>query len=75
MENLQQELAFAYEKINGIELPIKFPTPGDKYRDEEKLEQLRQVPFSLIKEVLTTIYKHDYQLFGYKIPDKPDKPF
>ena len=71
MENLQEELAFAYKQINGIDLPIKFPTPGDKYSDEKKLEQLRQVPFSLIKEVLTTIYKTDYQLFGYEIPDKP----
>ena len=71
LENLQQELAFAYKQINGIDLPIKFPTPGDKYSDEKKLEQLRQVPFFLVKEVLTTIYKTDYQLFGYEMPDKP----
>ena len=71
LENLHDELTFAYKQINGIDIPITFPQPADKYTDEKKLQQLRQVPFSLVKEVLTTIYKDDYELFGYEVPNKP----
>ena len=70
LENIAEELAFAYEEINGVPMPRNLPTPDDKYGEMKKWKQLQNIPYSLVISMLSLVYGDDYKAFGYEMPSQ-----
>ena len=71
LETASEEIAFVYRKANGdVDLPRPLPRPRDKFSDDQKWLQLRNVPYNLLHETLKNVYNDDYQAFDYEIPSQ-----
>ena len=70
LENVGEELDYFLKKTvkkGKIHEFPQFNMPSGSFKRSEKLQYLKEIPPELILQVVS-IYKDDYEMFGYKMP-------
>ena len=68
LENIYEELPFVLRRILGHDNFAHPQTPPDKQSQSKLLNYLHQVPPDLVLRVFNSVYRHDFEIFGYKLP-------
>ena len=68
LENINEELPFVLRQILGHDHFALPQTPPDKHSKVELTKFLNQTSPDIIFKVFSTIYRNDFEVFGYHLP-------